>query len=265
MALLFAVSTTWAGESELERRVRILEQRLSSRALMEMMQQVTQLQQEVQALRGQVETLENALKRAREGQKRQYLDLDGRLRRLEGRAPASAAEGGDTASTAPPPIPADAAVAAPSPAGSVEKADASPQPAAALAPPSEKAKRHYRKAYEQLQAGHFDAAITAFTRFLQHYPRTTLSANAYYWLGEAYYVKRDFKAAREAFRQVVERYPSSLKVPDAQLKLGYVAYEQGRWKDARDILENVIRRFPNTHAAGLAANRLARMKREGKG
>ncbi len=262
MAWVLVTSSVHAGESELERRVRILEQRLSSQALMEMMQQVNQLQQEVQALRGRVETLENVLKRIQDGQKRQYLDLDGRIRRLEGREPAPVEEAGTPLEGQPPAV--DTSVSG-EPAAERPSVTVPPSHLAqAPIPPSEKAKQSYRKAYNQLQAGHFDAAITAFTRFLEQHPQTTLSANAYYWLGEAYYVKRDFNAARESFRQVVEHFPASLKVPDALLKLGYVAYEQGRWKEARSLLKDVIRRYPDTHAARLAANRLERMKREGK-
>ena len=45
---------------------------------------------EVQALRGQIEELQQQLEQAKQGQRSQYLDLDGRLNRLEGGAPASA-------------------------------------------------------------------------------------------------------------------------------------------------------------------------------
>jgi len=263
ISLMFLVTSAAAGEDELERRVRILEQRLSSQALMEMMQQVGQLQREVQTLRGQVETLENTLRQLREGQKRQYLDLEGRLRRLEGgNAPSPEVSSGA------PLIESPSMTDSSKPEGSAgeyqPKAVESVQPEVGLTPPSDQAKQAYRKAYNKLQAGHFDAAITAFTQFLQQYPRTTLSANAYYWLGEAYYVKRDFNAALESFRQVVEHFPSSLKVPDALLKMGFVAYEQGRWRKARSLLEDVIRRFPDTHAARLAKDRLQRMKQEGR-
>jgi len=263
LSAMLATMPVWAGDDveRLERRVQVLEQRLSSQALMEMMQQVDQLQREVQSLRGQVETLENTLSRVRESQKQQYLDLDGRLRRLEGGQAASS----DTplAAEAPPEPPREAVPPKVQPQQRVETPVAV-QLGIELEPPGEEAKKEYRRAYDKLQAGHFDAAIQAFTGFLQHHPATTLSANAYYWLGEAYYVKRDFNAAGDAFRQVIEHYPASLKVPDALLKLGYVAYEQHQWKAAREFLEEVQRRFPDSRAAQLAAERLERMQQEGR-
>jgi len=263
--VILAVAPAWAGESDLERRVRILEQRLSSRALMEMMQQVDQLQREVQSLRGQVEALENTLAKLRKSQKQQYLDLDGRLRRLEG-GEAVPEEGSAAPVEAQPPSASQSVPSEQSTAMAQQKSGilAPVKPNVVLVPPSEEQKKAYRQAYDKLQAGHFEAAIEAFTTFLQQTPQTTLSANAYYWLGEAYYVKRDFNAAQASFRQVVERFPSSSKVPDALLKLGYVAYEQGHWQDARSYLDQVIQRFPDTHASRLAAERLERMRREGR-
>ncbi|HEB76998.1 MAG TPA: tol-pal system protein YbgF [Methylothermaceae bacterium] len=219
---------------DLEARVRALEQRLSSRVLMEMIQRLDQLQHEVQTLRGQVETLQYQVEQLRQA----------------GNAPAVADQ---------PPAPAQpgpvAPVEEPPPAAPVQKAEpASP----------EAIRTAYRQAFDQLQEGHYDAAIDAFSEFLQRYPEAPLAANAYYWLGEAYYVKRDFRAASEAFRQVVDHFPASAKVADALVKLGYVAFEQGRWQEAQRHLQQVVQRFPGTRAAQLAADRLEQMRRQGK-
>lgn len=227
--LAFAVQ---AQEPDLEARVRLLEQRLSSRALVEMLQRVDQLQHEVQALRGQVETLQNQVERLRRDMAERSLTVD------EG------ANGGT----------GEPGSAEPQTPASVQTREAS----------SEVVRQAYRRAFDQLQAGHYDAAIDAFSEFLQRHPESPLAANAYYWLGEAYYVKRDFRAAGDAFSQVVAHFPASPKAADAALKLGYVAYEQRRWQEARRRLEEVVRRFPGTQAARLAEERLARMKREGR-
>ncbi len=231
-ALALVAAPGLAADRDLEARVQALERRLSSRVLMEMLQRLDQLQQEVQALRGQVETLQYQVARLSQAQN----------------VPA-----------APAPVPAPPETTVPPP---------EPAPAATVqadgAATAEAVQRAYRQAFDQLQAGHYDAAIDAFSEFLQRYPEAPLAANAYYWLGEAYYVKRDFPAAAEAFRQVVERFPASPKAADALLKLGYVAFEQGRWEGARRRLQAVVERFPGTRAARLAADRLERMRREGR-
>ncbi|BCX81264.1 hypothetical protein MIT9_P0842 [Methylomarinovum caldicuralii] len=227
---LAAAFPALAGDEDLERRVRLLEQRLSSQALMDMLQRVDTLQREVQALRGQVEALQHEVERLRQA------------------APAGAAPATVTSAPEAPPVPPAAAASPPAVEEQAQPAD------------PEAIRQAYRQAFDLLQAGHYDAAIDAFSTFLQRHPDAPLAPNAYYWLGEAYYVKRDFRAAADAFRQVVEHFPDSAKVPDALLKLGYIAEAQGDRQAARRYLEKVRDTWPTAHAAQLAAERLARME-----
>ena len=71
---------------------------------------------------------------------------------------------------------------------------------------------------------------------MTHYPSSDLLDNAQYWIGEAYYVTRDYEHAARAFRAVGERWPDSRKAPDALLKLGYTQTEQKHLTDARATL-----------------------------
>ncbi|MBN2700575.1 MAG: tol-pal system protein YbgF [Methylothermaceae bacterium] len=248
LGLGFAL-TVHAESENLETRVQLLEQRLSSSAMRDMMRQTDQLQHEVQELRGQLESIQHRLTRMEETQRTQYLDIDARLRRLTGEKSHT-----ESPQASPPQLPEPAAeLPSPAPVQSTQK------PAT---PASQQSSQAYREAYETLQAGHYDAAVDAFSDFLQRYPEGELSDNAWYWLGEAYYVKRDFKAARQSFQQVVEGYPNSAKTSAALLKLGYVAYEEKRWQEARQHLEEVVARFPDSRAASLAADRLKRMESE---
>ncbi|BCX88455.1 hypothetical protein MIN45_P0824 [Methylomarinovum tepidoasis] len=228
---LAAAFPALAGDEDLERRVRLLEQRLSSQALMDMLQRVDALQREVQALRGQVEALQHEVDRLRQS------------------APSGTAPAAVTSAPEAPPVPPAAEAA--SPLAVEDQA----QPA-----DPEAIRQAYRQAFDLLQAGHYDAAIDAFSTFLQRHPDSPLAPNAYYWLGEAYYVKRDFRAAADAFGQVVAHFPGSAKVPDALLKLGYIAEARGDRQAARRYLEKVRDTWPTAHAAKLAAERLARME-----
>jgi TolA-binding protein len=81
-----------AQRASLADRVAVLEQRAAGdQGATELVNQITQLRSEVQALRGQIEELQQQLEQAKQGQRSQYLDLDGRLNRLEapGLPPAS--------------------------------------------------------------------------------------------------------------------------------------------------------------------------------
>ncbi len=100
-----------------------------------------------------------------------------------------------------------------------------PAPAAAPVNTAEQ-QAEYEKALAILREGRYVEAATAFNRFLEKYPGSAYSDNAYYWLGETYYVTRDFDRSLAAFKQLVGAYPMSPKVPGARLKIGYIYYEK---------------------------------------
>ena len=59
----------------------------------------------------------------------------------------------------------------------------------------------YVQAFDVLKSGNYAAPIAGFKQFLATYPQSALADNAQYWLGEAYYVTRDFdNAARRVPR-----------------------------------------------------------------
>ena len=116
----------------------------------------------------------------------------------------------------------------------------------------------YAQSFDALKAGSYSVAITGFKGFLSSYPSSPLAENAQYWLGEAYYVTRDFDSATGAFRNVLQKYPNSRKVPDALLKLGYAQLEQKKVGEGRATLQQVVQKYPGTDAAKLAAERLQR-------
>ncbi len=82
--------------------------------------------------------------------------------------------------------------------------------------------------------------------FLAAYPASPLASNAQYWLGEAYYVTREYDEAITAFRKVATDWPDSRKAPDALVKIGFTQAALGRNAEARATLEDVMRRFPGT-------------------
>lgn len=121
----------------------------------------------------------------------------------------------------------------------------------------------YQAAFALLREARYEEAKQAFGNFLDSYPQSALTPNAWYWLGEVNYVNKDFDTAVGQFRKVVDGFPQSNKTPDAWLKLGYCHYELGQWDKAREALRAVAQRFPEHAAAGLANERLERMTREG--
>lgn len=261
--------------------------------------QLQQMQAELRQLRGMVEESTNQVQQLQKRQREFYLDLDGRLSALEpGGAPAGASRpppGEEGASDVPPPAdamggdaqaPSSRALPAP-PAtdpGPVERpvapvsnaepevstgappppdgqvASIAPAPTAANAGGEQAA---YRAASDLLRIGRYEDAIAGFQAQLKQYPGGSLAANAQYWIGEAYYVTRQFDRAQSEFQRVAAEYPQSPKAADALLKVGYIQYERRQFAAARQTLTGLKTTWPNSPAARLAENRLSRMKQEG--
>src|SRR5690606_6751951 len=110
----------------------------------------------------------------------------------------------------------------------------------------------------------YPEATAAFKQFIATFPNSTLSDNAWYWLGESYYVARQYGEALKSFRTVVDKYPTSRKMPDALLKIGYCNYELKNWAEARNALNRVVQQYADTTAARLASQRIAKMAGEGR-
>lgn len=104
------------------------------------------------------------------------------------------------------------------------------------------------------------AAIAQFRGFLKKHPKSSLAANAQYWLGEMMYSRRNYQGAIDEFVTVLQNYGTSPKAPDAAMKLGLSFYQMKNWVYARRTLEDVTRKYPKTAAANLAQVRLAKMK-----
>ena len=218
----------------LESRVQRLDNRADSGQLLDLLQRVDALHAELREMRGEVERLGNEGESLNRRQRELYLDLDRRLQGLEA--------GG--AASGPMPVP----------------------PPSVQAPADDAATQRvaYDAAFRLLQEGRYPPAIEAFQAYLAQYPQGRFVDNAQYWLGEAYYVTRDFTTALGEFNRVVAEFPDSQKVPDALLKIGYVHYELGQWDQARDTLTTVAERVPGTTIARLAEQRLQRMRQEGR-
>ena len=277
-------------QKQLEDRIAALEAQLKSQGLVDLFNQVEQLKADVARVRGQIEVLNHELDQTGKRQRDLYIDLDSRLRKLEGGPgasvpPASAPSGAPTG-TAPPAQPGGpastsapvAAATAPStaaspPAGSPPTAPATRQPPAAGASPSVAGsmggrtgaiaadiateQRAYDAALEQFKGGNYGAAVTSFSSFVKTYPRSPLASSAQYWLGNAQFAQKDFRASMSTQRQLLTAYPDSPKVPDALLNIASSQFELGDAAGSRRTLEELIAKHPQSEAAAKARQRLA--------
>lgn len=180
-----------------------------------------QLRQEIARLRGQIEVLTNELTSTQQRQKDFYVDLDGRLRKLE---PQKATVDGKEVT--------------------VELSE----------------QKSYDNALAIFKGGDYKGAATAFADFLKRYPQSGFAPSAQYWLGNAYYAQREYKNAIAAQQVLIKNYPDSPKVPDAQLNIASSYAELKDKASAKKMLETLIAQHPEAPAAQTAKERLPGLK-----
>ena len=260
----------------IEQRLDRLERMMANQNLVELFNRVQSLQREVETLRGQVEVQTHEVGQVKNRQRELYLDIDTRLQQLEAatrevrdalnrlEARGVAPSFGDSSLSIDPALAvgsqnlggtslgAGASTGGNAPGGSRFGSEPVGEAAA------------YEQAFNMLKTGDYAAALSRFKSFLVQFPQGEFSDNAQYWLGEAYYVTRDFEAAATEFDKVLNLYPDSSKVADARLKIGFSHYELGNWKDAGKALQAVIAKHDGTTASRLAEKRLQQMRLEGK-
>jgi len=95
-----------------------------------------------------------------------------------------------------------------------------------------KAEVMYEKAFAKIKESDYVGAQEGFKEFIGKYPDNSLTPNAFYWLGETYYVAADYKSAAKSFAKCFQKYPDSSKAPDSLLKLGLSLAAMGNTKDA---------------------------------
>ena len=245
---------------QLEGRVNSLESTVKSQGLVDLLRDIEQIKADIATLRGQQEVLTHDLEEATKRQRDLYLDLDGRLRKLEGAAGAGAAAAAAAAgATAAEGAPGPGAAGAP---GSPASAGTPAGPGAAARGPVAgdltAEQRAYDAAFDQFRNGSYPAAITGFQAFVRTYPRSALAPSAMYWQGNAQYAQRDYRGAIATQRQLLSTYPDSQKVPDALLNIASCQVELGDNAGARRTLQDIVARFPSSDAAAKAKQRLGR-------
>ncbi len=237
-------------DRDVDARLLRLDEAMKNLGIIQLLNQIEQLNSELAKLRGQNEVLANQNDQLTKRQKDFYLDIDTRLRKLEGLPP-------DTPVI--PPLPS-----APS-AGPNPNTSAVPVISAAAAPVTAATREQENRAYDVgsnlFKRGDFQAAIRAFQTFMKDFPASPLVSNAQYWIGICYSNLKDYTNARSSQESLLKMFPESPKAPDALLAIASIQMESSDNGSARNTLEDIIARFPASDAAAKARTRLAQLRR----
>lgn len=283
---LFVVSLSHAQKMSIQDRISKLEQQSQSQNnnnVADLVIQIQQLQTQLAQLQGTIEEQNFQINELKARQKVLYVDIDSRLASLEqsglAQTPnpnnelvvdsAVSDNGQNTPTNLGKPALGKPTIQAPEvretvdaqlSTNSMDQPDLNAQ-STRVDPAIDQA---YQAAFAQLKAGRFNESARSFEDFIQQNPNHELTDNAYYWLGESYYVTRNYPLALAAFQSLEQNFPLSSKLADSLLKIGYTYHELEDYQQAQQALNKVVDSFPSQSVSRLAQNRLNLLKREGK-
>ena len=103
----------------------------------------------------------------------------------------------------------------------------------------------YQRAYNILSKGNYEAAEVAFIEFIKDYSDHNLTSNAYYWLGETFYVRKNYQLAAYNFAAGYKKFPRGSKAADQLLKLGISLYTLNKNTEACATFIKLDEEFSN--------------------
>lgn len=118
----------------------------------------------------------------------------------------------------------------------------------------------YEKAMADYYSGDYMAARSGLKEVMTTYPDDPYAARSCYWIGESYYVEKEYSQALVYFEKTVIDYAPGDRTADATFKAGRVYEELGDSDKARVSYEKVLKEYPDSGAAGKARIRLDMMK-----
>lgn len=107
----------------------------------------------------------------------------------------------------------------------------------------------YSNAYSLYKQGKYKAAIAGFKSFIKRYPKSKLSDNAWFWIGECYMSLKEYEKAILAYYNVIKKYPKGNKVPSSMLRLAQAFLKTGDKTSAKVILRRLIKKYPRSKEA----------------
>jgi len=103
----------------------------------------------------------------------------------------------------------------------------------------------YQRAYNILSNGDYEAAEAAFNAFIIDYPDHNLTSNAYYWLGQTFFVRKNYQKAATIFAEGYIKFPTGSKAADQLFKLGISLSSLNKNTGACATFKKLDKEFPD--------------------
>lgn len=102
----------------------------------------------------------------------------------------------------------------------------------------------YEQGFAEIKKENYAGAEALFNKFIADYPNHALTPNALYWLGETFYVRKDYNKASRVFAESYQKYPKGPKGADNLLKLGMSLAGKGEKQSACVALKQLKKEYP---------------------
>lgn len=119
---------------------------------------------------------------------------------------------------------------------------------------------NYKLALDTLRSGEISRGRDLFTAFIEQFPGNKLVPNAKYWIGESYYLEKNYEQAIVEFQKVIKEFPGKEKTTAAIFKQALSFRELGDNKSARYLLKELIDKYPKSEEVSLAKETLQQLK-----
>ncbi|MBN1465497.1 tetratricopeptide repeat protein [candidate division KSB1 bacterium] len=117
----------------------------------------------------------------------------------------------------------------------------------------------YREGLRLYSLRQHDKSIAIFRNLRENNPRHKLASNCIYWIGENYFLKRDYVSAIEALNAVFN-YDFSYKTDDATLMLGRCYNKLGQNDRAIAYFQELITKYPDSEYIAKARQWIERIQ-----
>lgn len=276
--ILLSINSAWAGifsddqqladikavQNNLNKEVQDLLDRVgrmesANQNLPDMVSQFDHMTQSLAEMKGKLDELNNRLDQITKRNQELYLDLDSRLKVLEGGNPqANASQSvkpGNEVKTSK----TDKVLAEANPANSdaksadgkkdekttAEKVDSKEKIKEA---PAQKGPS-YDSGLNAFNAGNYEQSVKLLKAFIIANPDDEKVPNALFWIGLNDIVLKNYKEAVLVNKRVIKDYPNSSKVPDAMLNLSRAYKALGEANKAKTIEHQLETKYPDSDAA----------------
>jgi tol-pal system protein YbgF len=227
-----------------------------SAALVQMEMRVSAIENQMRELNGRLEELGLKLNQMDKSLDKKISDAEFRLKTLEdaqrggveGKAPEGKAPG--ATASAVPGVPPGTKPIAPMPAPGSQQASAPPATSSApmLLPPGTPDEQ-FKFAFDFLKQNDYAQGERAMRAFADAHPNHPLTGNALFWLGQMYFVNKDYTKSAVSFAQSYEKFPDGSKAPESLQKLGVSLAQLNKKDEACTAFKQFQTQYPTAPVA----------------